>query len=1556
MTRKKQETSAKGKSASTHRWADEIIAITENAKQKGIEIRFNAEPSPQLQPKLRAMGFRHSKMKTMWYGDNTPEALEFAEKVKTALPVSTDGPELFLSPSVEAVRTNIENREFSFVMITLKDGQVKNYIIFESSKPKAEVIATNFAHQEFGDKFLSLAALPKTHIKEARTLFDEGKIIFPEGQKVPTHKGSVIKGLKPVSEPVTDEITETGEDKQRETERLALQKFYQWATLQPNFSSKPSNVNRELFDNWFKENYPDLSVKAVESMWQSHNRITKSLDRLEKRSTGKPLMQPYSSIYKKLMQVIPDLINHIEEGKHHGKSVKEPKGGLMDLNFDYLGKDKKGNYLIALSHYFEQNGDMIADPDMQIRILPDLEAAEAMTFQDQFGYQEVYPDKGDGKEYVDLRRKKDLNQFLSQWLTNIIRQGHKIDLTKVKSEPEETPDYFYRAYEQLIEFIPDLLTYLKKGKQEGEFSVEEEGTLRRISYTLTPRQDNETYNIWLNEFIDEREKLQSDIEIEPIKKKAYVTAEWLSHYYAGKYDREESEDEIDERDGDISEEMTRGLTEWLDDVLKLGYRIHLNKPSQGKKKLSAIETENANSATDFERLHTSEEERQIIAQFITQGFTRPFSAQEAFDKNLPVIDLAFRYVGSMEYFRDHIENPRKKKIQELREELKYLKGEKGVNEKRNSLKEQIEQLEAEMTFAEKLVQDESLIFQDDLIALILQKGKQRGYAKEITEDISSFGDYFVTNILDNRAIENYHKDPVQTVVNELIDEYFNLKEESNAPEMKSEQSDTSKSVATDLKSGDTFVPNVLVPSDTTEPFHSQLFQIYDMTEVIKNNFPHLLKITNENLSNASPIAMFELMQFGHPSEHGVDVNRIDLLKEWENRGKSIFKEIGFPTDNSYPYVNLHLGYESIEPLKEMLFDNNKEGDEWWAIAEHARPIADVKKALKIIDQMIEKEKREMKTYLNPKNGKPKLEYKHLVRDAELTIENLEDSKEVLQHYVDNPPEAEKENTEETSQDPLANESGVYTAKTAGENFEEIEIPIPKGAQFEARISIVKTSNGDYKIRLHAAKKFGDHEGLAFPASVDGQSYSTKEEALKYGLNFLELRLGVLLTAKDTILGNEEKKKKQLNMALDALKKFANENDIAPKNNPIAASAKAPLKNTGITKGLEATYWKKEDNKYPQDKAVINGMEFDQARLREAIQTKLEKLPIETLEEIAQELSLKFKERRPLATYEKSLVTIGKTGDKRKATLIASYVDDLIVDNDLTDKANSPVMTFLVELLFSNEQKLIDFPMEETGKKENKKNSLRQKQSQYELNKEIEAFIEKKDKEGSSFNEEEKNYIRQYTGSGGLIKEGATGRGVLYEYYTPDEVAKKMWGLAYKYGYDGGSVLEPSVGTDNFLKYAPKDAIVFGFETNHFSARIAQILFPNAHIHEKAFESLFFAGNIHLKDDFDHPLYSLVIGNPPYGDFTGKYAGMGEKQWTGATEYDQYFILRGLDLLKKGGLLVFVVPSSFLSYNVKSAKVKEKVASKIDFMDAYRLPIRTFETTDIGTDILLLRKK
>jgi hypothetical protein len=881
-------------------WADHV-EVTENSKHNGIELLFNREPFPVLQSKLRAIGFRPSKVKNMWYTENNQTAKAFALDVQSAITTSSTGPDLILTPSFESKRINIEKKEFSFILITLKDNHIKNYIVFEPSKPKAEVIATKFAREHFGDNFSGLAVKPRTHIREARILFDEGKIIFPTGQQTIEEKPT--KKQLPVSAevPNTDSM-ETAPNKTREPEQQTLQKFYRWAAGNPAFKNVTNQEGRNVFNDWLKENAPEVSEVSIENMWRSHERITKSMNRIQKRGNG---LQPYSSIYKKLQQVIPDLIKYVDAGVHTGKSVKDPKGGLMDLHFDYLGKDKKGNYLIALSHYFKQNGDLVPDPDMQIRILPEMKVAEAMTYQDQFGHQEIYPDKGDGKEYVDLRRKRELNKFLSQWLSNIIRQGHKIDLnTTDKVESSELP--------------------------------QEKNVVPISDYPMLP--------ILLPE------------------------------------------------------------------------------------------------------------EEDTIEQYLETGFKLPFSAQEAFDKNLPVIDLAFRSTPAMDYFNTHIEIPLRQQIQELQKELKSLNTSE-QRDRKTTLKNEIENLEFEIRVSEKLIEYESLIFQEGMFRIILEKANQKGYYNLVKSNLSDFRDYMLTNLLDNRAIENYSKDGVQKVINELLEEYIG-------------------------------------------------------------------------------------------SEAGNDT----------------------------------LNIEPVSPT--------------------AKPIS---------------------------------------------------------------------------------------------------------------------------------------------SSVEKQ--------------------------------------------------------VIPKT---------------------------------------------------------------------------------------------------------------------------------------------------------------KKHSQHDRNKEIEKLIDRKDRNKEFFSEEEKNQIRQYSGSGGLINQGATGKGVLYEYYTADTIIKKMWDIAYHYGYDGGAVLEPSVGTGNFLKYGPKGSAIVGYEINHYAARIAQILYPAAQIHEAPFETIFFAGNIHLKDDFADTRYSLVIGNPPYGEFSGRYAGMGEKKWTGASQYEHYFTLRGLDLLKSGGLLIYIVPSNFLRGSSFST-IAEKIAAKCIGLDRYCLGTGIFKTTEIETDIIALRK-
>lgn len=99
--------------------------------------------------------------------------------------------------------------------------------------------------------------------------------------------------------------------------------------------------------------------------------------------------------------------------------MKFSSPGFMDLSVDKLFND-----IISLAHNGIQNGDVMADPDMQVRIYSANKSAEALTFQNDYMgvFQEVYPEPGKYRP----RLKKELNQFLNDWLKNLIEQGYKL--------------------------------------------------------------------------------------------------------------------------------------------------------------------------------------------------------------------------------------------------------------------------------------------------------------------------------------------------------------------------------------------------------------------------------------------------------------------------------------------------------------------------------------------------------------------------------------------------------------------------------------------------------------------------------------------------------------------------------------------------------------------------------------------------------------------------------------------------------------------------------------------------------------------------------------------------------------------------------------------------------------------------------------------------------------------------------------------------------------------------------------------------------------------------
>ena len=218
------------------------------------------------------------------------------------------------------------------------------------------------------------------------------------------------------------------------------------------------------------------------------------------------------------------------------------------------------------------------------------------------------------------------------------------------------------------------------------------------------------------------------------------------------------------------------------------------------------------------------------------------------------------------------------------------------------------------------------------------------------------------------------------------------------------------------------------------------------------------------------------------------------------------------------------------------------------------------------------------------------------------------------------------------------------------------------------------------------------------------------------------------------------------------------------------------------------------------------------------------------------------------------------------------------------------------------------------------------------------------KENLNITDDLKEICNQYK-SGGTAKEG---RGILDEYYTDDKIVNAVRNLIKNQLQNKVeiSVLEPSVGTGNFI-YATKDlalkSIITAFEINEITAKIAKILHPEADIHLRSFETEFIDEKGNKKDEY--LLYDLVIGNPPYGEHRGLYKGLGEEPKI--SKYEDYFVKRSLDSLRADGILAMVLPSGWLN--------RQNNLQNATLVEGFRLPNGAFAGTQIGTDIIILKK-
>lgn len=215
--------------------------------------------------------------------------------------------------------------------------------------------------------------------------------------------------------------------------------------------------------------------------------------------------------------------------------------------------------------------------------------------------------------------------------------------------------------------------------------------------------------------------------------------------------------------------------------------------------------------------------------------------------------------------------------------------------------------------------------------------------------------------------------------------------------------------------------------------------------------------------------------------------------------------------------------------------------------------------------------------------------------------------------------------------------------------------------------------------------------------------------------------------------------------------------------------------------------------------------------------------------------------------------------------------------------------------------------------------------------------------GNNLSAEQREILAGYTGEGGLTDGGSQ-----YEYYTPQFMAEGVWDLLADYGVTSGHVLEPSAGTGIFQETKPAGAIMTAAEISLVSGRINQLLHPEDSVQLGAFETL--AAKV-PDDTYDH-----AVGNVPFGESRTGYAEL-DPAYKNETNVGHYFILRTIDKVKPGGLIVLVVPNGMTDGGGTNKKLRDRVSRKAEFLGAHRMPSGTFAESGTSTvvDVWVLRK-
>lgn len=186
---------------------------------------------------------------------------------------------------------------------------------------------------------------------------------------------------------------------------------------------------------------------------------------------------------------------------------------------------------------------------------------------------------------------------------------------------------------------------------------------------------------------------------------------------------------------------------------------------------------------------------------------------------------------------------------------------------------------------------------------------------------------------------------------------------------------------------------------------------------------------------------------------------------------------------------------------------------------------------------------------------------------------------------------------------------------------------------------------------------------------------------------------------------------------------------------------------------------------------------------------------------------------------------------------------------------------------------------------------------------------------------------------------------LNAHFTDKSVIDAMYKVLNNLSFTKGNILEPSMGIGNFFSRLPADmsaSRLYGVELDPVTGKMAQLIYPDAHIDVKGYE----------KTDFQNDFFDVAIGNVPFGQYK-----VLDKSYDKHNFYiHDYFFAKTIDKVRPGGVIAFITSKGTM--DKANPSVRRYIAQRTQLLGAIRLPNDAFKNagTSVTSDIIFLKKR